>query len=282
MNTEFPPGVELVEKSGGYPILQIHREWGSARIALHGAHLFSWIPANEEEVLYLSPSAIYREGIAIRGGIPICWPWFHKHPTSPDLPSHGFARDRFWNLKSVLETRDGIAVEMTLEIEGWRATIEFTIGETLGISLVSKNTRNEKQMLAGALHTYFKIDAIGATSVHGLDQIAYVDKTDSRAQRVQDGALRFRGETDSIYETEGETVIRDQSKGRSVHITKSGSPSTVVWNPWIERVKDLEDLPNDDYTKFVCVETAISNESAIALAPGESHTLATTVRVTRP
>lgn len=279
MEQTLPATVRMVEKVEGYPVLQVVGRKCRAEVALHGAHVISWIPAGEEEVLYVSPKAKFQEGESVRGGIPICWPWFNVHPLNPELPSHGFARNRFWNLEAVRETEESVEVEMSLEHDGWHATIFFELGKKLGISLTTRNLTGETRKLAGALHSYFAVGDLRETAVVGLDGVSYLDTVGTPTRQVQVGEICFKGETDSIYDSEVCVTVSDKSRNRQIRIVKSGSPSTVVWNPWKEKAKRLEDLPDEDYLKFVCVETAISNQSAIPIGPGGSHTLATEIDV---
>ena len=277
---ELPESVRLTEPSPGYPVLDIRHPRCSARVALHGAHVMEWQPASADApVLYLSPDAVYREGKAIRGGIPICWPWFNAHPTDPSQPSHGHARTQFWDLDAVDEDKLGIHLSLSFRHEGLTAWVDILLGEALEISLHTNNHGSRPVPLSGALHTYLAVSSAPQVQIDGLDGDLYLDTVGPRVERRQDGLVFFDGEVDRIYENDSSTLLVDPGYERVIVIEKEGSPSTVVWNPWVEKAGTLADLPDEGWRDFVCIEAAIANDRAIILAPGGSHTLTTTLRV---
>ena len=275
----LPPSVRLVDLVPGYPVLEIDHARCRARIALHGAHVMEWQPAGQEPVLYLSPDAVFREGKAIRGGIPVCWPWFNAHPDEPDQPAHGIARTRFWNLVDAAEDEQGVSVRLSMSEAPWGAELAVRAGAELGLSLKSTNLGNEPVRVSGALHSYLRVDDIGKARIEGLDGSTYLDTVGSPAIRSQDGLLAIDREVDRIYESSGAVRLVDESAGRTLVIVKSGSPSTVVWNPWIGKAAALGDLPDADYRRFVCVEAAIANDKAVILGQKESAVISTALRV---
>jgi len=277
----LPPSVRLVEISPGYPVFEITHATCTARVALHGAHVMSWKPVDEEEVFYLSPDAVLTEGKAIRGGVPICWPWFNAHPSDASLPSHGIARSRFWELKAAEEDAGGVTLSFTLREGNWHAEATMRLGQVFELSLESFNHGAEPLKIAGALHSYFKVGQISEIEIEGLDGAGYLNTVGGRKREQQEGNIRFDSEVDFIYDSQGSARILDRSANRVVQIEKQGSPSTVVWNPWEEKAKALADLPDDGYLDFVCVETAIANSKAIELTPGERHLLAMKVSVAK-
>ena len=250
-------------------------------MALHGGQVVSWKPEGEEEVIYLSPDAVFREGKAIRGGIPVCWPWFNAHPTNPELPSHGVARSRFWEMEEISEDSSGVTIRLRMSEGIWHARTVIRMGRTLEVSLESSNPNSEPILVAGALHTYFRVGDVGRVRVEGLDGSEYLDTVGERTTRRQSGDITFKDETDSIYDSPATVRIVDEALSRSISIKKEGSPSTVVWNPWIEKAKALGDLPDDGYRNFVCVETAIANDKAISLPSGGLHVMSMSVKVER-
>ena len=270
-----------------YPVLEIENVHCKALIALHGAHLMDWTPLGEESVIYTSPDAIFREGKAIRGGVPICWPWFNAHPSDDSLPSHGIARNRFWTLRLVEETPNGTIVKMELksstETRGiwdhsFHATAEFFLGETATVSITTRNVGDQPFTVGGALHSYLQVSNISEVVLKGLDGKRYIDTVGGEAEHMQHGDVTVSEEVDRIYlGTSEEVVLKDRK--REISITRSGSHSLVVWNPWIDKAESLGDLPNNAYKDFLCIEAANAREDVYELAPGEEHTLSTSFRV---
>jgi len=258
---ENQPGVTYSEVTDGYPVIHIKNNAASASIALHGAHLIDFKPNGEKPVIFTSESAIYREGKAIRGGIPICWPYFNAHPTHSNFPSHGIARNRFWNLVSIeaeqhchsLTFEMPISEEDQLLIGGpCNLIMVFDIAESLTISLTTTNTGTENLTIGGALHTYFNIGEIGSTSISGLDGVSHLNT--------------LTDETSTHY---GD----DTSQSRTINIDKENSLATTIWNPWIEKSSGMSDLGNQDYKKFVCIEAINWKDDLRTLAPKQSHSL---------
>ncbi len=273
-----------------YPVLVVASPLCTAKVALHGAHLYEWTPAGQKAVIYTSPTAIYREGKAIRGGVPVCWPWFNAHPTDASLPAHGIGRNRFWQVQSVAETAAG-EVTITLELcdseatraiwdAAFRATVTITLGTHATIALETQNTGDTALTVGGALHTYLAVGDISTASVLGLDATRYLDTVGTHTQREQDGAVTFSGEVDRIYEgTTAPLTLRDETLQREITVERAGSTTAVVWNPWVEKAQGLGDLPDVAYQDFLCIEAANALTDVHEVAPGNSHTLATTLRV---
>lgn len=279
MKTNLPPSVRLSDKVPGYPIFEIAHPTCTARVALHGAHVMSWKPVDEEEVLYLSPEAVFREGKPIRGGIPVCWPWFNKHPADPDQPSHGLVRGRFWELLDAFEDSSVVTLRFGIQVGIWNAEVTVKAGEELDVVLESKNVSEVPILVSGALHPYLVVSDIGQVRVVGLDGCAYLDTVGEPEMRKQKGDVTFGGEVDRIYESSSSILLVDDLSGRTILIEKSGSPSTVIWNPWVEKAAALGDLPDDDYRCFCCIEAAIANDRAEIVMPGGSHVLMTRISV---
>ncbi|MFN4872757.1 MAG: D-hexose-6-phosphate mutarotase [Akkermansiaceae bacterium] len=275
----LPDSIRLSESSPSYPIFEIDHPTCSARVALHGAQVISWRPADEDEVLYLSPDAVFEEGKAIRGGLPICWPWFNAHPTNPEMPSHGIARIRFWNFISASESDEGVTLQFEIVDGIWSAVVTFKIGEALQVILETRNPNEIPIVVSGALHPYFAVSDIEQVRVVNLDGADYLDTVGTPTQRKQKGALNFSGELDSIYDSSSNVLLVDDLSGRTLLIEKTGSPSTVVWNPWVEKSAALKDLPDDGYQKFCCIEAAIANDKAVIVMPGSIYVLSIRISV---
>jgi glucose-6-phosphate 1-epimerase len=279
--------VTLTEPAPGYPVYVIDHPAATARVALHGAHLMEWTPAGQQPVIYLSPKAIYQEGKAIRGGIPVCWPWFGP-AAEAGLPAHGVARSRFWTLDHSSEDAGGVTLVFSLTDSeatrrlwphGFSLRMEMRIGQRLQLSLRMENTSSTACQVTGALHSYFVIGDIHQTSVSGLNGIEYLDQVDAQNVHRQTGEIHFSGEVDREYLTNQPVVIHDPVLQRTLTIRSAGSGCTVVWNPWIAKSQTMADLPEEAWQKFVCVETANAFSDRISLPPGAVHLLGMEIEV---
>ncbi len=271
--------VSLDTSIENYPVFIIQNSSCSAKIALHGAHLYEWTPTGQSPVIYTSPTAIFQEGKAIRGGVPVCWPWFNAHPTDSSKPSHGFVRNRFWTLTSASESEESTTLTFTVSSENeYVATVTITVGAQATVQITSENTGSEPLTIGGALHTYLCVSNIADVSISGLENTNYIDTVGTEALREQQGEITISEEVDRIYiDTSSDILLRDAT--RTLRVERSGSQSAVVWNPWIEKAKGLGDLPDEAYHDFVCIEAANARDDIYEVLPGESHTLATTISV---
>jgi glucose-6-phosphate 1-epimerase len=276
---KLPASVRLSDSVPSYPVFEIDHPTCTAKVALHGAHVMSWRPVDEDEVLYLSQDAVFKEGKAIRGGIPVCWPWFNAHPTNPEMPSHGIARTRFWELAEAGESEEGVVLKFGMSDGIWNASVTVKAGAELEVILEMRNPNEIPIVVSGALHSYFAVSDIEQVRVVNLEGADYLDTVATPTMRNQKGALGFGGEVDSIYESSSSVLLVDDLSGRTLLIEKSGSPSTVIWNPWAEKSAAMGDMPDDGYLKFCCVEAAIANDKALIVMPGSSHVLSTRISV---
>ncbi len=247
-----------------------------------------WTPTGEAPVLYLSPQAVFREGKAIRGGMPICWPWFGPHETDSKLPAHGFARTRFWQLSCTIEDEAGVTLEFTLqdsaETHGlwphaFALRLQMHLGQQFQARLLMTNTGHEPFSITAALHSYLAVGDIRHVSVEGLDGADYRDNCGSQQVHRQSGDILFTSEVDRDYDSSAKVTVHDEINKRQLVVTSAGSRCTVVWNPWIEKSRTLSDMPDEDYQRFVCIETANAWKDIILLAPGQSHELSTRIEV---
>lgn len=289
LNSRFglPGTLHFSDRGAGLPVAEITTPQASARIALQGAHLLAWQPAGQGPVLWVSKAAVFEPGQAVRGGVPVCWPWFGARD---GLPAHGLVRTRLWDLRSTSQDSAGQVVLRlgTSDDASTRALWDFafdlelcvTVGQTLHLALSTRNTGAISFTITQALHSYFCVGDIAQTSVLGLDGCAYLDKVQNFAPFRQSGALEFTGETDRIYtDTSADCLIEDRAGGRVIRVAKQGSTSTVVWNPWREREKALADMAAGDYRGMLCVETCNAGPDQVTLAPGATHTLAAMISV---
>jgi glucose-6-phosphate 1-epimerase len=277
--------LKVVEGPGGLPMLDINTDQAQARISPYAGQVLSFKPAGQkDDLLFLSKSAYYAPGKAIKGGVPICWPWFGPDPEGKGRPGHGFVRNRPWVLRSTEALGDGrIQVRLGLtDSDETRAIwdhafdleLQATIGSTLDVALTTRNTGSAAFALSQGLHTYFTVGDIAKTQVQGLDGCAYVDNMDGGAKKVQHGAIEVGGETERIYSgVNGVLEIEDKALNRRITIRPSGSASAVVWNPWAATAASMADLGDDDYKTSLCVETINAGTDGLQIAPGDEHRL---------
>ncbi len=270
---------------GGIPVMEIGNQQASAAISLQGAHVLSWSPAGQQDLIWVSDDASFAIGKSVRGGIPICWPWFGAHDHQANYPAHGFARTVMWQVTGT-EALSAEITQITFKLETeqldqpiqamwpWPTTLEYriTISDTLTLELISTNHSDETFTIGQALHTYFRVDDVSKTLVTGLEGKDYLDKTDDFKRKTQSGAIHIASEVDRVYlNTDNDVVIDDQQ--RKVHISKQGSHSTVVWNPWQFVANKMGDLGQDGYLNMLCVESANAADDTVVLALGKSHQL---------
>jgi glucose-6-phosphate 1-epimerase len=284
----LPPCATLTEPYHNFKILEIKHATANAKIAIQGAHIIDWQPSGHSPILYLSPQAHFTKNKAIRGGIPICSPWFNAHPSEPELPAHGLMRQQDWNLLRVDETTDYVDILFQIQLNPishqWEhsllAHLAIRLSSELEITLHTENTGHSPFTLSEALHTYLEILDIHQVSISGLQNTPYLNTVGTPTELIdEEPSLCFDQEIDRIYHSTSGVILRDPALKREIIIDKLGSNSTVIWNPWIEKSKRLTDLPDDGYQQFVCIESANAASGSIALAPQHSHTISTRIGV---
>lgn len=271
--------------------LEVRHPLFQARLFLQGAHLTHYAPNGEGNWLWLSDTARYRTGHAIRGGIPVCWPWFGTPSRNPPEVrehilseyAHGFARTAVWELEDVQETAKDVEVSLSLDTGSdftgdWqgqaRALITFRFSaDALQIALTTTNLVRTPLALSQALHTYLPTTDIGRTTIHGFDQTSYVDTLQDWQHAQQLGPIHFAGETDRIYAEPAANLISVETPVGSYQLLGNGSQSTVVWNPGPDKAARLSDFPDEAWQSMLCVETANALEDFRVLNSGQSHTL---------
>ena len=279
----------VVEGNGGLLAIAIAKDGVEGEIYLHGGHVTRWKPESTDEVLFLSNLTNWSAPKAIRGGVPICFPWFGPKLDQPTAPQHGFARTREWKLVRIEEASDGLSVEVSDSSDENTRSLwpyEFkiihrvTFGPRLKMELEVQNTGAEPFTFEEAQHSYFHVGDVRQVSIRGLDGMTFLDKVEAR-KKQQHGDIAFSGEMDRIYlDVTGSASIEDPVLKRKITVSKYFSNETVIWNPWVEKARALTDLGNDDWLKMVCVESCNLRENAIRLEPGQSHILRTEVSVT--
>lgn len=285
LNAQFgiPDTVTFCCGPGELATVDIRHSHANARLVLQGAQLLAWTPDGEEPVIWLSEAARYAEGQAIRGGIPICWPWFGAHRSSPTFPAHGFARTSPWIVEDTRSSEAAVALRLrllqseaseTLWPHACSLTLELRVGRCLELDLATRNLGARPVTITEALHAYFHVADLPAVRIHGLDGTNYIDKTDAERRKHQNGTLAFEAETDRVYTgVTGECVIEDPGFRRRIRIRKRGSASTIVWNPGAEKSARLDDMEPDGYRRMVCVESGNAGADAVTIQPGEVHRL---------
>jgi D-hexose-6-phosphate mutarotase len=287
LNGRFGIDGELVFAVGhhGAEVARVTNAAGTAEIALQGAQVLTWAPAGQPQVVWLSPAAKYAAGKSLRGGAPVCWPWFGPHPDDPAKPGHGFARNLDWEVVAAERTPAGTRLVLGFTpgaaqqaLWPYQATLELavTVGERLAMELTTRNTGTIPLSITQALHTYFHVGDIASARVDGLDGCEYIDKVEGGARRRQAGAVTIGGEVDRVYlGCPGEVAIVDDALRRRIRIAKGGSHSCVVWNPWAEKGAKFGDMGEDGYRRMLCVETTNAGDDVVTIASGKSFTLAT-------
>ena len=315
------PGLLFREGPGGLVFVDVSNRHASASVCLQGGQLTHWQPHGQvHPVLWLSADARYAPGKAIRGGIPVCWPWFGGAgpgcvPPGAAAPAHGFARTHAWQFDAAHPLADGSTL-LCLQLADSAATRAFwpaafalelriIVGAALEVALTTRNTGSDAVEFTEALHTYFQVGDIGAIAIHGLAGERYFDAAAAAAvgsaagpalgpnadspgntdlaPPVTDasgaGSLRFTGEVDRLYEAKGNCRIDDPVLRRRIYIAKSGSASTVVWNPWQAKAERLGDIAPGAWRGMVCVESGNAGANSVRLAPGASHCLTVQYRI---
>jgi glucose-6-phosphate 1-epimerase len=253
-----------------------------AELFLQGAQLTRWARPGGRPVLFLSERSAFAPGKAIRGGIPVIFPWFGPHPTDPALPQHGFARTAPWRLAAVNEGPDGLTLTLRLEPEKPMAVAyALTIGARLRLELTVRNAAEQEIVFEEALHTYFAVSDVTQAAVSGLAGCTFIDKTDQMRRRLAAAApLVLAGETDSVFlDTPDTLTLTDPGWGRRTIIMKTGARSAIVWNPWHEKARAMADLGEAAWRSMICVETGNVADNAVRLAAGAEYSMSTVIEV---
>ena len=290
LNTRFAqPGLKFVEGPGGLTFAEIDNAGGTAYVCVQGAHVTTFRPKDQAEpVVWLSDYAKFAAGKSIRGGAPVCWPWFGPHATESSFPGHGFARTVMWAVTG--SGTEGDDTTVTLQLQDTEATraqwphpstleLNVRVGKALTLTLTTTNTGSTPITIGEALHTYLQIGDIADMAITGLNGCEYVDKVDGGTRKTQAGNVTATGEIDRVYvNTAATCTIEDPRLKRRVIIEKTGSNSTVVWTPWAEKADKMGDFGPDGWRKMVCVESVNALENVVSIAPGASHSMGVTYR----
>jgi glucose-6-phosphate 1-epimerase len=277
--------IEL-HQEGPLPYLRLlSSEGASATVYLQGAHVASWQPAGQtSSVLFVSSKSAFKSGAAIRGGVPICTPWFGPRQGRSDSPAHGFARTRNWTLESsspgafpaiclLLSHVPNDEASRSLWPLPFHLRLRVRLTRDLELALEMENAGGEPFSFEAALHTYFAVGDVRAVSIDGLSGLQYVDKVDGGVEKTQAaGVVQLSGETDRIYKRHrGSCTIADQTLRRRITVRKEGSNATVVWNPWSSKGDKMADMGPGEWQRFVCVESANAGPGGVVEVPAHGR-----------
>jgi glucose-6-phosphate 1-epimerase len=288
---DIPNALRFEDAPGEMVRAVISTPAAEADLYLQGAHVTHWTPSRQKPVLFVSPKSLFTAGKAIRGGVPIVFPWFGPRGDGKPGPAHGFARISEWAVEGTRLRNDG-NVEVTLALApneitrglgyaSFHLRFRVTIGSALEMELETRNDASEPLTYEEALHAYFAIADIRQASVSGLEGTTFIDKTDGfKRKKLGNEPVQIAKETDQVHvSTQATCVIHDPVWQRRIIVEKSGSDSTVVWNPWIDKTKGMSDMAFDDWQGMLCVEVANAADNAVHLPPGGSHKLTASIRV---
>jgi len=285
LNERFgiPEAARFEAGRGGLTRLVMTAGGGQAHVYLLGAHVTHWQPAGGEPVIWLSEHSAFSQGTAIRGGVPVCFPWFAAKADDPGAPMHGYVRLMEWDVESVEQSEDGsVTAAFSIRFGAamgptWPGDFEarhtVTLGESLKLSLQAVNHGRGNLVITEALHSYFRVSDVRKVSLRGLEGAEYFDKVAGQWKTQPGGPLTFSGQTDSVYRIAGGCVLDDPPLGRSIVVAKAGSNSTVVWNPWADKARAMPDFGDDEWPGMLCVETANALTDAVTVRPGRTHTM---------
>lgn len=282
--------VRFEETLSGLVRVVVETGQAEAVVYLQGAHVAQWMPQGERPVLFTSSRSEFAPGKTIRGGVPIIFPWFGPRGGGLAGASHGFVRTAPWRLEQVHEGEGTVALTLALDSKDVPDSFGYAdfglrfmvvIGAQLEMQLQVRNDSEQPLTYEEALHSYFAVGGIEQVAVAGLTGTTYIDKTDGFKRKVADGdTIRLTKETDQVHlNTPATCVIEDTAWRRRIVVEKSGSETTVVWNPWADKTRELKDMAPDEWRAMICVESANAGGNAVTLAPGEAHVMRVLVRV---
>jgi D-hexose-6-phosphate mutarotase len=276
---EISGAVAISAGAGGLPRLAITAPGSTAELYLHGAQVTGFQKTGEPPLLFMSTASRFAPDQPIRGGVPICFPWFGPRAGGP---AHGFARLTDWHLAATSAGPDGrVQVRLRLPEKAgggaFAGKVEYhvTVGDTLTLELQVTNTTGAPLVFEECLHTYFSVGDIATVMVRGLKGLHYLDKLNVPTLKEESAkAIHFKEEVDRVYQDAPQPVfIEDGTLHRTIHVNKTGSASTVVWNPWTAKAKAMADFGDEEYRRMVCVESGNVGPHQITLAPGASSAL---------
>tara|TARA_B100000809_G_C15135390_1_gene530338 strand:+ start:492 stop:1409 length:918 start_codon:yes stop_codon:yes gene_type:complete len=269
------------------PMLVIDTPQCQATIAMQGAQLLNFERKTDAlSLVWCSPKAVYKKGKAVRGGIPVCFPWFGAHPSDNNKPNHGFVRDHDWQLDRAVNKKNGelllsfkfnsSAQSLTLFPHEFEATLEFNLGQNIDIYFKVDNLSDATMPVSWALHSYLPVTDINSVSVDGLDQCRYLDTVGSLSNKTQVGPIYFNGEVDRVYSQVPD--IQTINTAPAISITGDHCPTAIVWNPGCKLASSMNDLGAEASTTFICVERGAALSDAWRIDAGTSQSASVKIR----
>jgi D-hexose-6-phosphate mutarotase len=289
LNAEFGnEKIHFYEGAGGFTFADLENNGSKATLCLHGAQITAFQPAEEEAVIWLSEKALYQKESSIRGGIPVCWPWFSGHPTDSTLPKHGFARFQDWQVVATSSEGSDTTIKLSLsdsaetrKLWAHKFEVDLTIkiiDHKLELVISTQNIESEPITIGAAFHPYFQVGDIRKTTVQGLAGTTYIDFADAQQKIVETEEVEITKNIDRVYlNTTSDCTVIDSANNRRIEIAKTGSKTTVIWNPWLEGATSMDDMPDNGYQTMLCVEPANMLDDVYTLLPGDTHTLSMTI-----
>lgn len=287
----LPDSVTAESGKGGLDRLVVSGPAGSAELYLQGAHVTAWAPRAADPVIWMSERSAFEPGTPLRGGVPVCFPWFGPHPEGAG-PLHGFARIVPWTLTEAREEGQDVVLVLRLTdadvpadlAATWpypfRARMSVTVGATLTLSLEVTNTGGQPITFQEAFHTYLAVADVREVTIRGLEGSGYLDRLAGMGPSTAEGEPLFIvGETDRVYQQPGTILVEDPAGGRTLEVLAEGSANAVVWNPWVAKAAAMGDFGDDEWTEMVCVETCNVLDDPVMLAPGAAHVMSAKVAV---
>jgi glucose-6-phosphate 1-epimerase len=288
-NLEIPGIAEIAEGNGGLRKVRVATAEATGELNLLGANVTSWKPEGREEVFFVSSQSRWEDGRAIRGGVPICFPWFGAKADDPRAPAHGFVRTKLWQLESIEQAGAAVIVSMFTESDedtrrwwpaDFRLVYRASFGSELSLELDLTNTGKTSLRFEEALHAYHRVGDIETARVRGLDAVRYLDKTESYREKTQQGEIAIVSETDRVYLNTSDTIeLDDPSLQRRTRVMKENSRTTVIWNPWVEKAHSMQDFGAGEWSQMVCIETSNVSDYSVVLVPGQQHKMKALVTV---
>jgi glucose-6-phosphate 1-epimerase len=281
--------VSLQKDANGFEFVIIEHQKISAAFTLHGGHLIHFQPTGQAPIIWLSKSAIFDDKKAIRGGVPICWPWFGAADIAlgENLPAHGFARTSKWVVGDISESEHSVELELKLSNDNetlklwpfqFELTLKATLTDSLKLELITENKSDIPLTYRGALHSYFNISAPENVKVSGINEQFYNSLKGKRLE-TGDTTLLIDQAIDAIYKkTSHPILLEDKKLQRTLTITNMGNDSEVLWSPWIKGAKAFADMPDGGYKTMLCIESTITGENGQHIEAGKKHTLSTHIK----
>lgn len=269
--------IQFKREQGGLVCVELWHGAASAKIYLQGAHVTSYCPVSTDEMLWLSGSTRYQLGSAIRGGIPVCWPWFGPHKDPSNRPQHGYARTSLFSPSYSHADGEDARIVLSLKRDSapfseWKGLlgidVEIRLSDQLWMEVRTQNFGGESIRLSSALHNYFAVADIRQIQIPRLESCIYFDKTQAYNENQQTSPVSISGEVDRVYQFQGaELEIVDVAEPRIIGVEIWGCKNIVLWNPWYRAASQLSDFDDDGFRNMICLEPANALSDAVELRP---------------